>query len=53
MKIYKLTDGIEYWYDNSYKTWYAAKFDAEGNQIGDSINSYQKADIIWQAQRDL
>jgi len=33
------------WYDRSYRTWYAAKFDKQGNQIGDSIFAFTKQEI--------
>jgi len=33
------------WYDRSYRTWYAAKFDKQGNQSGDSIFAFTKQEI--------
>lgn len=47
MKIYKIEDW-EYWYDRSAmsKCWWAARFDAEGNQTNDAIHAYSKDDIV-------
>lgn len=52
MKTYNAANGWQYWYDSSpgQRVWYAAKFDAEGNQISYSINAYSKADIISMAK---
>jgi len=44
-RIYKGLDGWEYWYDSSTRCWWAARFDAEGNQINEAINAYTKAEI--------
>lgn len=45
MKVYKYKS-YEYWYDRSYKTWFAIKVDAFGNQIGNAIDAYTKQDIV-------
>ena len=45
MKIYK-RGNYEYWYDRSTRCWYCAKFDKEGNKIGDASGAYTKPEII-------
>lgn len=45
MKIYKL-HAYEYWYDRSYRSWYAIKLDEEGNQVGEALFAYTKEEII-------
>lgn len=52
MKVYKYKS-YEYWYDRSYRTWYAIKLDAEGNQIGDAIDAYTKQEIVKYIEMDL
>lgn len=51
MKVYKLKDW-EYWYDRSYRTWYAIKLDEDGYQIGDAIDAYTKDEIIQYIKTD-
>lgn len=36
----------EYWYDRPSKTWWIAKFDSEGNQIGDAEHGATKELIL-------
>lgn len=48
MKIYNIThEGrtYQYWYDRSYRTWFAAEVDAEGN-LGESRDDYTKWGIL-------
>ena len=45
MKIYYGLNGWQYWYDRMTRAWWAAIFDAEGNQVGDAIHAYTKAEI--------
>jgi hypothetical protein len=52
MKIYK-HKSFEYWYDRSYKIWYAAEFDSEGNQICDAIFAATKELIIKDIDMEL
>lgn len=44
MKIYNIGNW-EYWYDRSTKCWWAGKF-INGVQVGESLNSYRKKEII-------
>lgn len=44
MKTYHLNNW-QYWYDRGHQTWYAAKFDKEGNQQGDAVFAFNKEDI--------
>ena len=37
VRTYSIGDGVTVWYERSHRCWYATKKDAEGNQIGDSI----------------
>lgn len=52
MKIYKIPHPHDYewqyWFNSNpgERVWYAARFDKEENQIGDSINAYDKETII-------
>ena len=46
MKIYRLPGGIEYWYDRSTRCWYAAPYDAEGNQLEATVDAYTKEGIL-------
>lgn len=47
MNVYKCDNGWEYWYDRSQGgNWWCAKFDAEGNQIGDAQFAYNRKEII-------
>ena len=50
MKIYK-QGSWQYWYDKAYRCWFAAQFDTDGNQIGDSINAYSKQEILNEIER--
>lgn len=43
MKIYKLNNGWEVWYDRSYRIWTAARFNSIGDQLGDCIYGPTKA----------
>lgn len=46
MKTYKTKSGWQYWFDaNAGQVWYAAKFDENGNQIGDAINAHSRKQI--------
>jgi hypothetical protein len=45
MKIHKILDW-QYWYDRTCRVWYAARFDAEGFQIGDCIDAAAKEQIV-------
>lgn len=48
MNIYtRYADGSkhEYWYDRSYRTWYAARVNEETGDLYDTIDSYRKVDI--------
>lgn len=47
MKIYtRIADGSkhEYWYDRSYRAWYAARID-ENDDLGEAINDYTREGI--------
>lgn len=44
MKIHK-AGGVEYWYDRSVRCWYAAKRDADGNQIGNAVHAATREGI--------
>lgn len=44
MKIYT-KDDWQYWYDRSYRCWFAARYDLQGNQLGDSIFAYSKKQL--------
>jgi len=45
MKIYTNIEGFEYWYDRSYRCWFAARVDAEGN-LGQTVDAYTKPEIV-------
>jgi len=52
MKFYHI--GVwQYRYDPSTKCWWAAEYDAEGNQIGEAIDSYAKDDIIRSVKMEI
>ena len=38
MKTYKLRD-VKYWFDRETRVWWAARYDADGNQIGNAVHS--------------
>lgn len=44
MNIYRF-GMIQYWYDRSTRCWWAAEFDADGNQEGDAVHAYTKDEI--------
>lgn len=44
MKIYNIGNW-EYWYDRSTRCWWAGEF-INGVQVGESLNSYRKKEII-------
>lgn len=51
MKVHKQTiDGrnFEHWYDRHTRCWWAAEFDAEGNQIGAAEHAYTRDEILSQ-----
>ena len=37
---------FQYWYDKHYKCWFAATYDADGNQLSAAIDAYTKDEII-------
>lgn len=45
MKIHYLTNGWQMWYDIYVRVWYAARFDVEGNQLCDVLDSYDRPGI--------
>lgn len=45
MKVYELAHW-QYWYDRTYKCWYAAEFNTKGDQVSECIDSYTKTEII-------
>ena len=53
-KVYDTTKAIdghgavkfEYWYDFSVRVWYGMPVDANGNQIGDTVDAYHKDQIL-------
>ena len=52
--IYKLKFGWEYWYDRCERTWFAAQFDTEGNQIShEAHDAYHKSSILVLVNRDI
>lgn len=53
MKIHNLQDGVQYWYDKSTRCWWAARFDASGNQIGKAIDAATRAEIVRLARAYL
>jgi hypothetical protein len=60
MKIHKRGD-CEYWYDRSYRCWFAGKVDSDGNLVDrvdnygipadSTINAYTKKEIIFLIDR--
>lgn len=45
MKIHRL--GMwEYYYDRSYRVWWAYQVDADGERVSETINAYSKQDIL-------
>lgn len=49
MKIHKTTykgANFEHWYDRSTQCWWLARFDTEGNQIGDAQHEFTKDGIV-------
>ena len=45
MTIHHAGDGVQYWYDRSTRCWWAARFDAAGNQIGNADHGYSRREI--------
>jgi len=45
MKVYKL-DKWQYWYDRSYRCWFGAEFDEDGNQVGEAMDAHTKFEIV-------
>lgn len=45
MNVYKF-GMIEYWYTRSYRCWWCAEYDEEGNQVGDADHAYTKDEIL-------
>ena len=47
MKIRRIGN-VQYWYDGNagVRCWWAAEFDAEGNQVGDAVDAYTKDEIV-------
>lgn len=45
MKVYNYMD-YEYWYDRSYRTWYAIKLDSNGFQVGEALFAFSKREIV-------
>lgn len=50
MNIYRV-GMVEYWYTRSYRCWWCAEYDAEGNQVGDAEHAYTKEEIIEIAEQ--
>lgn len=50
MKVHKLQD-CQYWYDRAFRCWFAARFDCEGNQVGECVDAYTKAEIVQLIER--
>ena len=47
MKVYKLKNTQwQYWYDRSYRCWFAAEFDKEGNQLATAIDAYSLDELL-------
>lgn len=55
MKIHKMTNeqniSFEYWYDRSVRVWFAIPVDDDGNQIGDTVDSYDKSGLLFSVKR--
>lgn len=45
IKTYQGTNGWQYWYERGWKTWAAARFDANDIQIGDAEYQYTRSEI--------
>jgi hypothetical protein len=45
MTIHHAGDGVQYWYDRGTRCWWAARFDAAGNQIGNADHGYSRREI--------
>lgn len=45
MKIHHLTNGVQFWYDRATRCWWAARFDAEGNQVGQAEHAASRREI--------
>jgi hypothetical protein len=54
MKIYT-KNNWQYWFDRSpgQNVWYAAKFDAEGNQISDAFHAHSKNEIQYLIEMEI
>lgn len=52
MKIHYYRGGWQYWYDHSTRCWWAAKFDKDGNQVGDAIHAARKWEVVGEIQND-
>ncbi len=46
MKIHTLKAGVQFWYDRSTRCWWAAQFDARGNQVGKAIDAATRGEIV-------
>jgi hypothetical protein len=46
MKVYQGNSGWQYWYDRPTRSWWAAIFDAEGNQTNEAVFAYTKEEIL-------
>lgn len=46
MKIHHLGNGVQLWYDHKACCWLAAKFDDDGNQVGQAIDAATKGEIV-------
>lgn len=52
VKIHTAPGGVQFWYDRQTRCWWAARFDEDGNQIGQAVHAYTRQEIE-QAAQDL
>lgn len=45
MKIHHAPGGVQYWHDRSTRCWWAAMFDASGDQVGQAIHACTRQEI--------